>query len=352
MRRVLLTLLLCLGCDSSETTPYVPTYDPRSDEPVASTEFCALLARNTCAVLRPCCNALPFAFDEIKCRSASRALCEARRTKSMELGLAYDDLQAGRCVRGTAVLLPDCRSPDDPVAADVVEACRNVWNGGRAVGEPCKFDNPVECRPPSLGVRVECAGVCRERVVLQGGDSCALRPTACAAGLICDGEPRRCTAKYHPLGAPCTPTATLEADRCDARKDRFCDNEAAQPVCKELPTLGEKCQISPGCARPYRCDTDRTGQIACTEGKPLGASCGDDRECATKLCGGNNTTLLRVCIPSGLGPPIIPLDVATLKPIDPRQRPVDYVNAITASCSGIIPDGAGSLAPFVLPQDK
>lgn len=349
MKRLLAVLLL-VGCDASEPSLYVPSYDPRSDEPVASTEFCALLARNTCAVLRPCCNALPFSFDEVKCRTASRGLCEARRTKSMELGLVYDDVQAGRCVRGTAILLPDCRMPDDPVAADVIEACRNVWTGGRVLGETCKFDNPVDCRPPSLGVRVECGGQCRVREVLAGGELCATRPLNCAAGLICTGEPRRCTAKFHPLGAPCTPTATAATDRCNANLDRYCDDTTSR--CTQLPAPGEACTASNGCVKPFHCDTDRGGKQVCVPAKPLGSSCNDDKECGSKICGGGATTLLRVCVPSGLGPPIIPLDGATRVPIDPHLHPVEFVNAISASCSGIIPDGAGGLAPFELPRDR
>lgn len=349
MRRVLFALLLS-GCDPSEPSLYVPSYDPRSDEPVANTEFCALLARNTCAVLRPCCTELPAAFDEVKCRAASRALCEARRQKSMDLGLTYDDVQAGRCVRGTAVLLPSCRMPDDPVALDVIEACRNVWTGGRTVGETCKFDNPVDCRPPALGVRVECAGVCRVKNLIRGGSSCEIRPNDCEPGLICTGEPRVCTAKYHPLGAPCTPTGTAESDRCNASLDRVCDTEKL--TCQSLPSLGEQCDLVRGCARPYRCDTDRTGKVVCAEGKSLGASCNDDKECGSKICGGGSLTLLRVCVPSGLGPPIIPTDPATRVPIDPHLRPVDYVSAIVAACSGVIPDGAGGLAPFDLPRER
>ncbi len=349
MKRAALALLL-VACDPSEPTDFTPTYDPRSTEPVASTEFCALLARNTCAVLRPCCHALPFSFDEVKCRAASRSLCEARRTKSMELGLSYDDVQAGRCVRGTAILLPNCQSPDDAAAADVSEACRNVWNGGKGIDQPCKFDNPVDCRPPRLGTRVECVGTCRERVVLSGGELCGTRPTNCATGLVCEGEPRRCTAKYHPLGAPCTPTGTPSSDRCDTRLNRFCDSTTS--TCAELPTLGQKCSPSPGCARPYRCDTDRTGATVCTEAKPLGSSCNDDKECVSKICGGGVTTTFRVCVPAGLGPPIVPLDPSTRLPIDPHARPVEYVSAIGAACSGVIADGAGGLASFELPREK
>lgn len=350
MRRLLLAWMLALmmiGCDSSETSLYVPSYDPASDAPVASTEFCALLARNTCAVLRPCCAALPASFDEVKCRAASRGLCEARRVKSMELGLVYDDVQAGRCVRGTAILLPRCRMPTDPAAADVIEACRNVWTGGNVVGETCKFEKVIDCRPPALGVRVECAGNCRVREMLPGGASCATRPNNCASGLVCAGDPRRCTARFHPIGAPCSPAAG--DDGCNTPLDEFCDGKSL--TCQPLPSkIGAECDPSIGCATPLRCDTDRTGKITCAEGKPVGASCTDDKECGSKLCGGGSTTLLRVCVPSGFGPPIIPSDPQTLEPLDPRLRPVDYVNAITAACSGIIAEGAGGLAPFELPR--
>jgi len=339
MKRLLITCFL-LGCDATEPTPYVPDYDPSSTEAVASTEFCALLALNTCAVLRPCCNALPFAFDENKCRQASRAQCEARRQKSLEIGLRYDDVQAGRCVRGTAILLPECRSPNDPIAADVAEACRMVFHGGRRVNEICRPENPVDCAPPALGVRVYCSGVCRVREILSGGDPCGVPPAICAQGLICEGQPARCTARFHPLGAECAPT-TPELDRCDVSRDRYCKADATPSVCTAMPTRGALCSSLPGCAKPWRCDVDRDGQQRCTEAKPLGQVCADDRECATKLCAGQ---VVKACMPAGIGAPITS--------VDPKIDPNNYVARLAAACSGIIPDGAGGLAPFELPAEK
>lgn len=338
MRRLFIVFAIT-ACDATEPTEYVPTYDPLSTEAIASTEFCALLAQNTCAVLRPCCRALPFAFDEAKCRFASRAQCEARRQKSMEIGLIYDDVQAGRCVRGTAILLPDCRSPRDPVAADVAEACRMVFHGGRQLGESCKSENIVDCAPPALGVRVFCSGsTCRQREFAGPGQPCDRLP--CSTGYLCEGEPRTCTARFHPLGAECTPAAP-EIDRCDVTRDRYCRQDSIPPVCATMPTKGEPCSSLPGCARPYRCDVDRDGQQRCTDAKTFGQVCADDRECASRLCAGQ---VLKVCMPSGMGPPIASFD--------PKVDPANYVTRIAAACSGVIPDGAGSLASFELPQEK
>jgi len=347
-RHVLLVTLLLWGCDPSEPDLYVPTYDPGSEEPVTSTEFCSLLARNTCAVLRPCCQALPFAWDEAKCRISSRSLCEARRTKSMELGLLYDDVQAGRCVRGTAILFPGCRSPvDEPISADVREACTQVFHGTTPIGGRCENKFLLECAPPRLGARVFCdRGVCTERRLREGGESCGEFAATCAAGLGCLGEPPRCTAWFHPLGAPCTPSGTSELNRCDASRDRFCDSSHSPNVCAELPAEDEPCDAQHGCRRPWRCDVDRGGTTRCTDAKPLGETCNDDKECGSKLCSGMpESPIGRICVPSNIGFPIASLALA-------KGDPVEYVTRIAAMCSGVIPEGAGSLAPFLLPTAK
>ena len=343
MKRLLLSAaLLVVACDPSDPELYVPTYDPEAREPIASTEFCALLARNTCAVLRPCCEALPFSWDEAKCRLSSRTLCEARRSRAMELGLIYDDLQGGRCVRGTAILLPKCRTPtDDPLAADVREACQQVFHGGARVGGPCAGTGVLECTPPDLGVRVACeGGTCVPKPLLSPGARCTGFGSSCPAGLACFGEPLRCQAVFHPLGAPCSPTGSPEADRCDASIDRFCDPVTDQ--CAVLPDVDESCTVERGCRKPYRCDLDRTGTRRCTDAKPLGAACNDDKDCGTKLCSGQPGSLARICVPGGLGPPIAPTGLA-------KGDPVEYISRLAAMCSGVIPEGAGSLSPFVLP---
>ena len=108
-----------------------------------------------------------------------------------------------------------------------------------------------------------------------------------------------------------------------------------------MPTKGDLCSSFPGCTRPYRCDTDRDGQQRCTDAKTLGQSCADDRECESRLCAG---LVVKVCMPSGIGAPITTTD--------PKSDPANYIARIAAACSGIIPDGAGSLASFDLPQGK
>ncbi len=344
------------GCDTSVPTPYVPFYDPDSSEPVSSTEFCSLLARNTCAVLRPCCESGPFSFDESKCRINARAQCEARRQKSLEIALVYDDVQAGRCVRGTAILLQRCATPiDDPLADDVREACRMTFHGTAKIGQKCEGKHRLECTPPRLGAYVVCdGGTCRERPKLLGGDDCSGRISDCATGLLCVGaESPRCTSRFHALGAACSTADEIKADgperpdipRCGSVLDRFCDPSptiTTVGTCKALPGENERCTGTLGCRRPYRCDTDRGGDLRCIEAKPTGAMCNDDKECQSKLCVGVG---LKVCVPSGFGPPIAAIEA-------PKKDPLVYLANISAACSGIIPAGGGSLAPFELPAEK
>ncbi|MGZ3417548.1 MAG: hypothetical protein ACXWUG_04295 [Polyangiales bacterium] len=339
--RMLAIALFLPACDASEPLPFVPTYDPLSSEPVSSTEFCALLARNTCAVLRPCCDGSAFAFDETKCRTNARLLCEARRQKSMELGLLYDDVQAGRCVRGTAILMRECRLvTDDPVAADVVEACRVALHGTKTLGTPCDGKTPVECAPPGLGERVTCRGVCSKVELAKGGEDCIPGSIECEAGLVCDGTtlPRRCSAQIHPLGSPCDAcSAGPCANDLRCGDSNFCDPDAKPaPVCAALPTDGQPCTTR-GCSKPWRCDTDKGGNQVCTDGKGVGEPCGDDAECGSRLCIGFG---LKLCAPPAMGDPIASESLA-------RSEPQNYLTRTAAACQGVIPDGAGGLAPLL-----
>lgn len=342
--RLAMTLFIAAAvsaCDTTDPTPFVPTYDPDHIEPVATTEFCSLLARNTCAVLRPCCEASLFSFDETKCRTASRALCEARRERSMELGLTYDDFQAGRCVAGTAILMQACKIvTDDPIAADVAEACRQVWHGTKVVGEACEGKLPVECAPPALGTRVSCMfGSCRVQPLAGGGEPCnVVSGASCEAGLMCEGAPARCTALIHPLGSPCTPVS-CSGDFCGDRcgDSAYCDGTASPlPVCRPLPGAGESCSDR-GCMPPLRCDTDTGGVARCTDAKPLGAPCNDPKECSSRLCIGS---LVKLCAPPPFGLPIADSAIA-------HTDPNAYLTRLAAGCAGVIPDGAGGLAPLL-----
>jgi hypothetical protein len=341
MRRALLAISIALvACDASEPLPYIPSYDPLSTEPVSSTEFCSLLARNTCAVLRPCCEGSAFAFDEAKCRANAHVLCEARRQKSMETGLEYDDVQAGRCVRGTAILMRDCKIVnDDPIAADVVEACKFALHGTKSVGTPCDGRSPIECAPPALGVRVSCRGICQETPLARGGEACTPGAIDCEAGLLCDANltPRRCTALFHPLGSPCDACSVgpCASDfRCG--DSNYCDPDSSPSVCARLPEKGQTCDAR-GCAKPFRCDTDKSGNQVCVDGKAVGEVCGDDAECASRLCVG---TGIKLCAPPAMGDPIASEALA-------RSEPQNYLTRTASACQGVIPDGAGGLAPLL-----
>ena len=307
-----------VACDPSEPTSYTPSYDPGDVAPIPVSEFCAELARNVCAVMRPCCQASPFAFDETRCRAVSRSLCEARRTKAQDDGYVYDAINAGRCVAGTPALVRSCELVDwalDPLSFRVADACQNVWHGDLRLGEPCSGKSLAECAPTEAhDQKVLCfSGTCRVFTFLKGGEDCAsfgvgpssCAPCGCAHGLVCRGDPQRCTALYHPLGAACqvdgecAPPRSPPLRRCDCGDGRAClAGELGR--CALLPGIGSKCIASTAgggpavCALGARCDHDK-GDV-CVEAKPLGASCSENGDCITGRCGG-------VCVPSGIADP-------------------------------------------------
>jgi hypothetical protein len=315
MRRVgCVLVVLFVACDPSDPIPYTPTYDPRHVDPVPQVEFCAQLAQNVCAVLRPCCSSSPFAFDEGKCRIVSRSQCEARRAKSLESGLSYDDVLAGTCVEGTAILVANCALADSAIDAEVarvVDACRLVWHGDAGTGVTCDPKNPLACAPAADGVPALCLGTCTPVKRLAGGDSCGVvtdagacfPPTCvCGPGLRCQGDPARCTGIYHPLGAPCS--NDVECSGCsDGSCPRRCGCEDPSDACtvvggavevrrcRKFPGLGEKCYPGDRCDSGLRCDKDKDS--ICVVAKPLGAPCGAALECASGRC-------QAICIPGGV----------------------------------------------------
>jgi len=337
MKRIfaLVIALSFAGCDTSEPQDYVPRYDPNNQEPIAQIEFCPLLARETCAILRPCCQASPYAFDENKCRVNARALCESRKTRSLNLlaphALRYDDFMAGRCVHGSAALVRGCMfasTSDDPDADAVAYACGMVWHGDRGRGDSCDLKK-LDCAPiPDR--RVTCSGACIASKIAGGGDDC--RPgteTVCAKGLVCrlfGGDTYRCTAQYHALGTPCRNDSECGNP---VTTDVYCDHESSPTsgTCRTLPRENERCASVDGrsasdrrCARGFKCDTDVSSDGVCTPGKPVGATCTDNGDCASGTC----VVALGICFPGTLADPAI--------------------------CNGGLVNGFGGLTPVVAPQ--
>lgn len=332
MKRWLFLLPLLGACDASGPTPYVPVYDPSSTEPVAMVEFCTLQAKNACAALRPCCGDAHLSFDEATCRANARGLCEARKQRALEVGLLYDDVQAGRCARGQSVLLRRCTTDavtHDPVAADVAEACTQVFHGLAHEGESCNAKATRPCAPPALGSRIACeSGVCRVRRPADVGELCG--GVGCRAGLGCSGSPARCYPLLLPLGASCAGFTSV----CDASDDAYCDPATFR--CTRYPGPGEACSTTSVCARPYRCDTDKSGQKRCVDGKAIGVSCGESRECASRVC--NET--VRACLPSPFG---YPLSGSS------GSDGLAYVATMAATCDGLLGAGGGGLSVVPLP---
>jgi hypothetical protein len=305
-----LAALTAIGCDPTEPIELVPDYPAGPDVPLAQEEFCATLAANACATIRPCCVPSPFSFEEAKCRIDARAVCESRKSRALGLGYLYDPLRGARCARGVGLLVRDCRNgtqSSDPLAATVDEACQVVWHGRLEKFSPCPSGNTADCDQDADGMIV-CAGAqCLQRASLQVGepcsfplpDRCASAICACAPGLTCQGTPRRCTAATHPLGATCehlgkqSDTVSPECGR-----DRYCDIGGH---CAELPGLDAPCTTAALaqdlCRLGYRCDLDH--ERTCIEAKTLGSNCSGNAECASGLCTQN------ICAPNDVSSPLL-----------------------------------------------
>lgn len=336
------TLGVAAGCDPTDPVPYEPTVQLDGSTPLPQQTFCAALAQNVCAVLRPCCQASPYAFDEARCHAVSRALCEARRSKAHDQGLTYDDELAAKCVDGTPGLVSRCLfvSPtDDPIAAEVAYACRMVFHGDRRIGEACDASSLSPCAPPASGAKVTCSGICLaiqekkggeacQTVDLDAGTSCFAPGCVCGPGLDCNGVPPRCTARVLVEDAPCDLLGTCgacTAERCltcacaNGVRSTPCFDEGAptSPRCRPLPGSGQSCTSETGCAYGLRCDTDH-GSV-CVDGKALGAVCTADTDCASRHCQG-------ICLPAGIADPI--------------------------NCNGAFPGGSGGLVGVPTPVTK
>lgn len=300
-----LVALALPGCDAGEPILYEPRYEPGVEVPLPQSEFCPTLALETCAVLRPCCLASPYAFDEVKCRVDVRALCEARKVQAIaDDARRFDPIQAARCARGVAALVRECRRAlpaDDLDAWWVDAACARVWHGDRAAGAACPSGADVECAAEA-GRVIVCSSIhrCAPRTLLQVGEDCAPADAercaeavcGCAPGLSCRGSvgAGRCTAYPHLLGAPCGHDASQSGPvSVECGRDRYCDPAG---ICAELPGLGERCVRGTDadlCRSGLRCDVAK--QRSCVEGKRLGSVCDADGECASAAC------LRHVCVP-------------------------------------------------------
>jgi hypothetical protein len=309
------------GCDPTEPIALVPDYPDGPDVPLAQEEFCATLAANACATIRPCCAPSPFAFEETKCRVDARAVCESRRTRALGLGYLYDPLRGARCARGVGLLVRDCRKGTqaaDPLAASVDAACQVVWHARIPKRFNCPSGNTADCDQDADGMIVCASAQCLPLESLQAGESCSYpypdrcssSACQCAPGLTCQGTERRCSASVHALGAVCEHLGK-QSDTVSAEcgRDRYCDSGGH---CAELPGLDAPCTTAALaidlCRQGYRCDVehDRT----CIEAKTLGTNCSGNAECASGLCA------LNVCVPNDVSSPQL-CDGAIFTDLDP-----------------------------------
>lgn len=245
--------------------------------------------------------------------------------------LEFDGDEARRCEDALAARPCDVTSRDARIVPD---ACKRVFAGRVADGDPCAFDEECTSGRCDQGVCPEgvcCIGACGEtRTGGAPGDACdrssectdgfcdgdhtchalagnnasCQRDEECAYGLACVSPspslPGECKALPR-LGEPCpyqrcTEIGTVCAANglcvavglpgapCTIAQDcspyLLCD--ATQHVCIERPVLGMPCDAY--CAGDAYCDFSTGGQATCTTLMPNGTPCDDSGTCASHNC--------------------------------------------------------------------
>lgn len=185
--------------------------------------------------------------------------------------LDFDGDQARRCHVALAALSCDLTSRAYRV---VPEACRNMFRGRVADGEPCAFDEECASSRCNQGVCPEgvcCIGMCGET---HGGgspgDACD-RSSECVDG-FCDSD-----GTCHALAAE--NAGCLRDEQCDFGLACVSPSPSIPGECKRLPHLGGVCPYQRCAEANAICDT--TSHCVAV-GLP-GSSCTVQRDCSPFL---------------------------------------------------------------------
>lgn len=201
-------------------------------------DFPGRLAEVQCAALERCCAAASIEFTRATCQPDLSTAFERAFEDLRALNTRYDADMAARCVTALEAQFADCRIDPTP---DVDAACGNVFEGALAIGDICVDD--AECADSQaaatfckaeLGTATDS---CQPRLL--EGETCFL--AGCDSGLFCDIN-----------SLTCVPSVTN--GECFLITD--CPNDAF-------------------CSVNLRCEPKRDG----------GASCVNDLECKSGICG-------------------------------------------------------------------
>lgn len=291
---------MILGCSDGN--------DGGGDGPLAPAEFVRTAVTLFCDDYGDCCEQDGYAYSAARCRAGyAEGLEEILGRATVE----YDAEAGGRCVRALRESPGQCDSTPDEF-----EACRSVFRGTVADGEPCvesvdcagfpgsafcverSVDDPRQVcmtvpapSPPVRAGRGEsCTGTCRPD---DGSTSCVW--TGSAPAVLCSTEEGLYCARATSTCEPLIPEgASCERDPgflgCVA--GTFCEHERCVPERGE----GESCLVDV-CTSPLSCASPN--EIACAPGlrcpvndpdprcvapKPDGSTCTSFAECASGWC--------------------------------------------------------------------
>jgi len=211
---------------------------------------------------------------------SSSEACEAyfRRPPPSSFGpardaghLAFDGDQARRCEDALAGQSCDLTSRDFRVVPD---ACKKMFQGKIADGDPCAFDQECASSRCDQGVCPEgacCIGACGvTRSGGNAGDACD-RSSECVSG-FCDVD-HIC----HALGAVNAPCARDE--QCDFGLACVSPSPSIPGECRPLPHLGDVCPYSRCAEQGAVCDASHH----CVPVGLPGAACASQGDCSPFL---------------------------------------------------------------------
>ncbi|MBL8717746.1 MAG: hypothetical protein JNL79_17305 [Myxococcales bacterium] len=234
----------------TDTTPDLPP-----PPPVTLDNVCDKLADAVCGKpASTCCTKSGFGFDEAGCRDGVKAGC-ADRVDDVKAGDSVFDASAfPACVDAWAKLETAC-------TVNLLEflrtypPCQQLFRGTTAPGDTCTDD--VECAgPPGAFGTCTDAGTCVQLTIVGKDAPCNIAGdvrATCDLGLFCNVT-----------GGGADPKGT----------------------CKAARKVGETCSFSRWfeCGYGYVCQGGTGSSPKCAEGKPGGATCGGDWECASWQC--------------------------------------------------------------------
>lgn len=187
------------------------------------------------------------------------------------------------CVEGSDGSGFTCQLVYEHITADIGEDCGAQADGRRRV-----------C---ALGLFCNDEQKCVEGVKF--GEECTPGLTACDVGSVCKaadgGATGVCTQIYYQTtaGAPCDPE-NRTGEACAFSEGLFCQESTKQ--CTSIEDIDGMCLSAGDCDEGEYCNNLTT----CTRFTDEGKACTGGDQCASGLCGKDNNTAERICLPANI----------------------------------------------------